>query len=127
VGLEQGPLSLVSTIHELLGRKTENTSVGIRHADKVAHYPETLALTSPTSGDRSVFIVRPRTQATEFGFRYALVGGEWSTTQPFRSNPRENPRYHLGREAGWGPQPGCELYGEVNIPGRTRTRNNFLG
>jgi hypothetical protein len=40
---ERGPLSLVSTIEELLGRKgsgsgleTENTAVGIRHADHVA-------------------------------------------------------------------------------------------
>jgi hypothetical protein len=43
VGLERGPLSLVSTIEELLDRKvaapvwkTENTAVGIRHADHVA-------------------------------------------------------------------------------------------
>jgi hypothetical protein len=44
VGLEQGPLSLVSTTEELLDRKaaapvqkTENTAVGILHADQVAH------------------------------------------------------------------------------------------
>jgi hypothetical protein len=43
MGLERGPLSLVSTIEELLGRKssgsdleTGNTSVGILHADHVA-------------------------------------------------------------------------------------------
>jgi hypothetical protein len=43
VGLERGPLSLVSTTEELLDRKvaapvykTENTFVGIRHADRVA-------------------------------------------------------------------------------------------
>jgi hypothetical protein len=43
VGLEQGPLSLVSTTEELLDRKVaapvykiENTAVGIRHADHVA-------------------------------------------------------------------------------------------
>jgi hypothetical protein len=43
VGLERGPLSLVSTIEELLYRKvaapvskTENMAVGIRHADHVA-------------------------------------------------------------------------------------------
>jgi hypothetical protein len=43
VGLERGPLSLVSTPGELLDRKvtapvwkTENTAVGIRHADHVA-------------------------------------------------------------------------------------------
>jgi hypothetical protein len=43
VGLERGPLSLLSTTEELLERKvvapvykTENTAVGIRHADHVA-------------------------------------------------------------------------------------------
>jgi hypothetical protein len=43
VGLERGPLSLVSTTDELLDRKvaapvykTQNTAVGIRHADHVA-------------------------------------------------------------------------------------------
>jgi hypothetical protein len=44
-----------------------DTAVGIRHADHVALlYPQMLALTSPTSGGRSVGIVRSRTQATEF-------------------------------------------------------------
>jgi hypothetical protein len=71
--LERGPPSLVSTIAELLERKstgsgleTENTAVGIRDADHVA--PSTrkkLALTLPTSGGRSVGIVRSRTEATE--------------------------------------------------------------
>jgi hypothetical protein len=43
VGLERGPLNLVSTTEELLDRKvsapvlkTENTAVGIRQADHVA-------------------------------------------------------------------------------------------
>jgi hypothetical protein len=43
VGLKRGPLSLVSATEELLDRKvtapvqkTENTAVGIRHADHVA-------------------------------------------------------------------------------------------
>jgi hypothetical protein len=43
VGLERGPLSLVSTTEELLDRKVaapvyeiENTAVGIRHTDRVA-------------------------------------------------------------------------------------------
>jgi hypothetical protein len=43
VGLERGPLSIVSTTEELLDRKvaapvwkTENTAVGIHHADHVA-------------------------------------------------------------------------------------------
>jgi hypothetical protein len=46
---------------------TENTAVGIRHADHVAPlYAQKLALTSPTSGGHSVGVVRSRTQATEF-------------------------------------------------------------
>jgi hypothetical protein len=77
VGLERGPLSLVSTIEELLERKSSGsglksrdfTAVGIRRADHAARlYPQKLALTSPTSGSRSVGIVRSRTQATEFVF-----------------------------------------------------------
>jgi hypothetical protein len=76
VGLERGPLSLVSTTEELLDRKvaapvykTENTAVGIRHADHVApSISKKLAITSTTSGGRSVGIVRSRTQAMEFSF-----------------------------------------------------------
>jgi hypothetical protein len=43
MGLERGPVSLASTTEELLDRKvaapvykTENTAVGIRHADHVS-------------------------------------------------------------------------------------------
>jgi hypothetical protein len=74
VGLELGPLSLVSAIEELLGRKSNDSSlerreytIGIRHADHVVPlYPQKLALTSPTSGGCSVGIGYSRTQATEF-------------------------------------------------------------
>jgi hypothetical protein len=74
VGLERGPLSLVSTIEELLGRKRsgsglENREYGRRDPlgwPRDALYPQKLALTSPTSGGRSVGIVRSRTEATEF-------------------------------------------------------------
>jgi hypothetical protein len=73
MGLERGPLSLVSTTEELLRRKSsgsgleiEITAVGIRCADHATPlYPQKLALTSPTSGGRSVSIVRSRTKATE--------------------------------------------------------------
>jgi hypothetical protein len=68
VGLERCPFSLVSTIEELLERKSsgsglesENTAAGIRRPDHVA--PSVLC---PTSGGRSVGIVRSRTRATEF-------------------------------------------------------------
>jgi hypothetical protein len=73
VGLERGPLSLVSTIEEIVERKSsssgleiENTAVGIRHADRmVPSIRIKLALTSSTRGGCSVGIVLLRTQATE--------------------------------------------------------------
>jgi hypothetical protein len=76
VGLERGPLSLVSTTEELLGRKSrgsglENWEYGRREPSRWPRgtiYPQKFALTSPTSGDRSVCIVRSWTQATEFSF-----------------------------------------------------------
>jgi hypothetical protein len=77
VGLERGPLSLVSlvrSIEELLeskssvsrSRKQRLTAVGIRCADHVTRlYPQKLTLASPAGGGRSVGIVRSRTKATE--------------------------------------------------------------
>jgi hypothetical protein len=75
VGLERGPLSLVSTIEELLGRKSsgsglEDREYGRRDPSRLPRgtpsNAQKLALTLPTNGGRSVGIVRPRTQATEF-------------------------------------------------------------
>jgi hypothetical protein len=68
VGLERVPLSLVSTIEFLLGRKSsgsglESREYGRRDPSRWPRYtlnPQKLALTSPTSGGRSVFIVRSR-------------------------------------------------------------------
>jgi hypothetical protein len=76
VGLERGPVSFVRTIEELLERKSsgsglENREYGHRDPSRWPRgtlYPQKLALTSPTSGGRSVGIVRSRTQATEFSF-----------------------------------------------------------
>jgi hypothetical protein len=66
VGLKQGPLSLVRIIEELLewkssGSGQENRIIG--RGDPLRWprdtlYPQKLALTSPTSGGRSVGIVR---------------------------------------------------------------------
>jgi hypothetical protein len=73
VGLERGPLSLVSTIEELLGRKSrgsglKNRGYGLKVSNaltmRLPLYPQKLALTSPSSGGRSVGIVSSRTQAT---------------------------------------------------------------
>jgi hypothetical protein len=74
-GIIRGPLSLVSTIEELLGRKSsgpglENREYCCRDSSRWPRgtiYPQTLALTSPTSGGGSVGIVRSRTQSKEGG------------------------------------------------------------
>jgi hypothetical protein len=73
VGLERGPLSLVSTIEEQLGSKSSTSGLEIRDYGRRDPscwprgilYPQKLPLTSPTSGSRAVGIVRSRTQATE--------------------------------------------------------------
>jgi hypothetical protein len=75
VGLELGPLSLVSTIEQLLGRRSsssfglENLEYGLRDPlcrPRIMLYLQQLALTSPAVGGRSVGIVCSRTEATEF-------------------------------------------------------------
>jgi hypothetical protein len=75
VGLDRGPLSLVRITVELPewkssgsgSRKSRLTAVGILCADHAIPYThKKLALTSPTSGGRSVDIVHLRTKATEF-------------------------------------------------------------
>jgi hypothetical protein len=49
--------------------KTENTAVGIRRDDHATPlYPHKLALTSKTSGGRSIGIIHSRTMVTEFSF-----------------------------------------------------------
>jgi hypothetical protein len=76
VGLERSPLSLVSTTEELLDRKVsgsclENREYGRRDPSRWPRdtlYPQKLAITSPTSGGRSVGIVRSRTQTMEFSY-----------------------------------------------------------
>jgi hypothetical protein len=76
VGLKRGPFSLVSTIEELLRRKSSGS--GLENREYVRWdpsrwprgtlYPQKVALTSPSSGGRSVGIVRSQPQATEFSF-----------------------------------------------------------
>jgi hypothetical protein len=76
VGLERGPLSLVSTIEELFGRKSsgsglESRKYGFKDPSRWPRdtfYPQKFALTSPTSGGRSVGIVRSGTQGTKISF-----------------------------------------------------------
>jgi hypothetical protein len=74
VGLERGPLNLVGTVEELLGRKSSGSGPETREYrrrdpsrwSRGTLYPQKLAVISPTSGGRSVGIVRLRTRATEF-------------------------------------------------------------
>jgi hypothetical protein len=74
VGLERGPLSLVITIEELLGRKSSGFGLESREYSRRdpsswprgTLYPRKWALTSPTSGGHSVGIVCSPTQAREF-------------------------------------------------------------
>jgi hypothetical protein len=74
VDLEWGPLSLVSTIEELLERKGSGCGLENREYARVdplrwprdTLYPQKLELTSQTRGIRSVGIVRSQTKATEF-------------------------------------------------------------
>jgi hypothetical protein len=71
VGLERGPLSPVRIIEELLECKSSCSGQGNRvngRGDPLRWlpeplYPQKLALTSPTSGGRSVGIVRLRTKS----------------------------------------------------------------
>jgi hypothetical protein len=89
VGLERGPLSLVTTTEELLGRKSscsglENREDGRRRSAALTTrhplYLQKLALTSPTSSGRSVGTFRSRAQATEFSrwFLSLLLCWDWS-------------------------------------------------
>jgi hypothetical protein len=71
VGLERGPLSLVSTTEQLLQRKSSGSGLeireyGLRDQSRDTLYPQKLALASPTRDGLSVGIVRSRTKATEF-------------------------------------------------------------
>jgi hypothetical protein len=68
VGLERDPLSLASTIEELLGSKSSCSGLESQDYSRMdllrdTLYPQTLALTSLISGGRSVGIVRSWTEA----------------------------------------------------------------
>jgi hypothetical protein len=84
VGLERGPLSLVSTTEELLARNSSGSGLESREYGRRVPwcwprgslYPKKLGLISPTICGRSGGIVRPQTQATEFSL--VLACGKWS-------------------------------------------------
>jgi hypothetical protein len=74
MGLEWGPFSLVSTTEDLLEIKSSGSGLESREYGRKdpsrwprgTLYPQKLALTPPTSGGRSVGMIRSGTQATEF-------------------------------------------------------------
>jgi hypothetical protein len=82
VGLERGPLSPVNTIEELLEMKISVTGLEKRNYGRKDSsrwqrgtlYPQQLTL---TSGNRSVDIVRSRTQAIEFSFFSLFISVEF--------------------------------------------------
>jgi hypothetical protein len=88
VGLEQGPLGLMSTMEELLGRNNsgsglENLQYG--HGDLLRWprdtlYLQKLALTSPTSGGRKIGIIHLRAKATGF---FVVVYSVFHTIKTF--------------------------------------------
>jgi hypothetical protein len=90
MGLERGPLRLVNTIEELLGRSSssglDNQDYGCEDSFRSPRntlYPQTLAVSPPTSSGHSVGIVLSRTQAMEYFLvsciTMALVGNGLST------------------------------------------------
>jgi hypothetical protein len=95
VGLEWDPLSLVSTTEELLGRnsigslKTKNKAMGIHCNDHRTPSICKMALPSPTSGSRSVGIVRSRTKGTEFFF-HGITSEEVAFTSHENSKTQTN-------------------------------------
>jgi hypothetical protein len=90
VGLDLGPLSLVIIIEELLGRKSIGSGQETREYGRrdlsVPRPPfirKKLTLISPTSGGRSVCIVRSWIQATEFSFLVTILK-TWETDSNVR-------------------------------------------
>jgi hypothetical protein len=79
-GLERGPLSRARATEKLFERKNSgsvyktevNDRGNLLRWPRDTLYPQKLALTSPTSGGRSVSIVRSRTKAMDFFFRFML-------------------------------------------------------
>jgi hypothetical protein len=109
VSLERGPLSFANTIEELIERKSsgsglESREYGRRYPSRWPRgilYRQKLALTSPTSGGRSVGIVHSRTQATEFSLLLLLIlygpfVGPWTIFQFL------DPMQNSARALGWG-------------------------
>jgi hypothetical protein len=113
VGLERGPLKLVSKTEELLERKSSGSGLESREYDRRdpscwlrgSLYPQKFALPSMAWGGRSVGIVRSLTQVTEFFFfsldhkrQWRHVTSYWnprSESQPGGTPVRPSPALRL--------------------------------
>jgi hypothetical protein len=109
-----GPLSLVSTTEELLGRNSSGSGLGSREygcGDPLCWprgtlYAQKLALTSLTSGGRSVDTVRSRTKAMGFivlGLSVFSCGGTHGYSLPARLQSDTNTRHVIRKtfESHW--------------------------
>jgi hypothetical protein len=89
VGLERGSLSLVNTTEELFRTTSSSSGLEIRQycRREPSHWPQKLALTSPTSGGRSTGTVRSRTKATELIMRTvkATCSHTWAAINLYHS------------------------------------------
>jgi hypothetical protein len=105
MGLERGPLGLMSTTEELLWRKSSGSSLESReygrrdplHWPRDTLHPQTLTLTSPTSGGRSVGTVRSRNKATEFVCFVYLRNIKFSETFKYKTCPQVNGYHYTDR------------------------------
>jgi hypothetical protein len=140
VDLERGPLSLVSTNEELLGRKSsgfglESREYGRRDPSRWPHgalYPQKLALTSPPSGSRSMVKLRSRTQAREFFYLKALLWTWWNLASGLRVNCNNN-NAAWGMSNGplwWRHRCGEQVQSSINVRNFKTTKtlgSKFLG
>jgi hypothetical protein len=129
VGLERGPLSLVNTTEELLERKSSGSCLERREYDRRdplrwprgTLHPQKLALTSLTSGGRSVGIVRSRTKATELKLK------KYSGNRPWRHMGLwdfEGPIFCIQSAHRW--RWGCQPYAQGALYPQEDSRHSFL-
>jgi hypothetical protein len=117
VGLERGPRSLLSTIEDLLGRKSSGSGLESREYvrrgpvcwPRNTLYPQKLVLTLPTNGGRLAGIVRSRTKATEFCLLVLVYNGS-VVVKALCYKPEGR-----GFDSRWG-----EFLNLPNLSGRTR-------
>jgi hypothetical protein len=116
VGLERGPLSLVTIIEELLEWKSSGSCQEIRikgqgdplRWQRDTLYPQKFALTSPTSGCSSVGIFRLRTKGHEVFLSnedYRLAYPETARTTVRRAvmRPKHGALFEQNKSRTWKP------------------------